>query len=86
MAGVSACATGGHAIGEAMEAIVRGQADIVIGDRHGSSAAPWVAAEAAGIARNAGFSAALNEPYAGGAIIAGLPFVYAARRLCEIRR
>ncbi len=49
----------------------RGQADIVIGDRHGSSAAPWVAAEAARIARNAGFAAALNEPYAGGAIVAG---------------
>ena len=28
---VSACATGGHAIGEAMEAIVRGQADIMLG-------------------------------------------------------
>ena len=48
----------------------RGQADIVIGDRHGTSAAPWVAAEAAGIARKAGFTAALNEPYAGGAIVA----------------
>ncbi len=31
MAVVSACATGGHAIGEAMEAIVRGQADIMLG-------------------------------------------------------
>jgi 3-oxoacyl-[acyl-carrier-protein] synthase II len=28
---VSACATGGHAIGEAMEAIVRGQADVMLG-------------------------------------------------------
>jgi beta-ketoacyl-acyl-carrier-protein synthase II len=28
---VSACATGGHAVGEAMEAIVRGQADIMLG-------------------------------------------------------
>jgi 3-oxoacyl-[acyl-carrier-protein] synthase II len=28
---VSACATGGHAIGEAMEAVVRGQADIMLG-------------------------------------------------------
>ena len=28
---VSACATGGHAIGEAMEAIVRGQADLMLG-------------------------------------------------------
>ncbi|MEO8246475.1 MAG: beta-ketoacyl-ACP synthase II [Chloroflexota bacterium] len=31
MAVVSACATGGHAIGEAMEAIVRGQADMMLG-------------------------------------------------------
>ncbi|MGI8998238.1 MAG: beta-ketoacyl-ACP synthase II [Candidatus Limnocylindria bacterium] len=31
MAIVSACATGGHAIGEAMEAIVRGQADVMLG-------------------------------------------------------
>ena len=31
MAVVSACATGGHAIGEAMEAIVRGQADAMLG-------------------------------------------------------
>jgi 3-oxoacyl-[acyl-carrier-protein] synthase II len=31
MAIVSACATGGHAIGEAMEAIVRGQADLMLG-------------------------------------------------------
>ena len=28
---VSACATGGHAVGEAMETIVRGQADIMLG-------------------------------------------------------
>ena len=31
LAVVSACATGGHAIGEAMETIVRGQADIMLG-------------------------------------------------------
>jgi len=31
MAVVSACATGGHAIGEAMEAIARGQADLMLG-------------------------------------------------------
>jgi 3-oxoacyl-[acyl-carrier-protein] synthase II len=31
MAVASACATGGHAIGEAMEAIVRGQADLMLG-------------------------------------------------------
>lgn len=48
----------------------RGQAEIVVGDRHGSSAAAWVAAEAAKLARDAGFKVALNDPYAGGAIIA----------------
>jgi 3-oxoacyl-(acyl-carrier-protein) synthase len=31
MAVVSACATGGHAVGEAMESIVRGQSDIMLG-------------------------------------------------------
>lgn len=31
LAVVSACATGGHALGEAMEAIVRGQADLMLG-------------------------------------------------------
>ena len=31
LAVVSACATGGHAVGEAMEAIVRGQADVMLG-------------------------------------------------------
>ncbi|MEP6469362.1 MAG: beta-ketoacyl-ACP synthase II [Chloroflexota bacterium] len=31
MAVVSACATGGHAIGEAMESIVRGQSDLMLG-------------------------------------------------------
>lgn len=49
----------------------RGQADIVIGDRNGESAASWVAAETASIARGAGFKTALNDPYAGGAIVAG---------------
>lgn len=47
-----------------------GKADIVLGDRHGTSAAPWVSAEAARIVRAAGFRAALNDPYAGGAIVA----------------
>jgi 3-oxoacyl-[acyl-carrier-protein] synthase II len=31
LAVVSACATGGHAVGEAMESIVRGQADVMLG-------------------------------------------------------
>lgn len=47
-----------------------GQAQLVIGDRHGTSAAAWLSAEAAQMARMAGFSVALNDPYAGGAIVA----------------
>ena len=45
------------------------QADVVIGDRHGTSAASWVSAEAARLVRSGGFTAALNDPYAGGAIV-----------------
>jgi N-formylglutamate amidohydrolase len=47
-----------------------GQAEMVIGDRHGSSAASWLTAEAARLTRGAGFKVALNDPYAGGAIVA----------------
>lgn len=47
-----------------------GQPPIVIGDRHGTSSAGWVSAKAARIAREAGFPVALNDPYAGGAIVA----------------
>ncbi len=48
----------------------RGQADIVIGDLHGASAAGWLGDQAAAIARAQGFRVARNDPYAGGAIIA----------------
>lgn len=48
----------------------RGQAEIVIGDRHGTSAGSPVTAAAARIARGAGWTVALNTPYAGGHIIA----------------
>ena len=48
----------------------RGQADIVIGDRHGSSAAPWLAEQTARIATDRGFRVSFNDPYAGGAIVA----------------
>ena len=48
----------------------RGQAKIVIGDRHGGSAASWISSEAAAMAAAAGFKSALNDPYAGGAIVA----------------
>jgi len=46
-----------------------GQAEMVIGDRHGTSAASWLSEEAARITRKAGFKTALNDPYAGGAIV-----------------
>ena len=46
-----------------------GQAELVIGDRHGSSAAPWLTAEAGRIAKANRWSIAFNDPYAGGHII-----------------
>jgi N-formylglutamate amidohydrolase len=46
-----------------------GQAEIVFGDRHGGSAAPWLTSQAAAIARSNGWSAALNDPYAGGYVV-----------------
>ncbi|MEO7240915.1 MAG: N-formylglutamate amidohydrolase [Sphingomicrobium sp.] len=42
---------------------------IVLGDRHGHSAAPWVSAEALRLVRAAGFEAGRNEPFAGGHIV-----------------
>lgn len=45
------------------------QAQIVLGDRHGGSAASWVTAEAARICRAANWTAALNDPYAGGHVV-----------------
>ena len=46
-----------------------GQAELVIGDRHGSSAGALVTAAAARIARASGWSVALNTPYAGGHVV-----------------
>ena len=46
----------------------QGIAEIVFGDCHGCSAAPWVSAEAVRLARAAGFDAGLNDPFAGGHI------------------
>lgn len=46
-----------------------GQAEIVVGDRHGGSAAPWLAAHAAAIAAADGWSTALNDPYSGGYVV-----------------
>ena len=47
----------------------RGQAELVIGDRHGTSAARDITDAAARIARASGWSVALNQPYAGGHVI-----------------
>ena len=46
-----------------------GAAHIVLGDRHGTSAAPWLTAMAARIARERGFGVACNDPFAGGYIV-----------------
>lgn len=47
----------------------RGQAELVIGDRHGTSSGAFVTAAAARIARDTGWSVALNLPYAGGHVV-----------------
>jgi N-formylglutamate amidohydrolase len=44
-------------------------ASIIFGDRYGRSAAPWLTAQALEIASGAGFSAAANDPFAGGQIL-----------------
>jgi N-formylglutamate amidohydrolase len=46
------------------------QANVVIGDRHGTSATEWISNEALKIVRAAGFTASRNDPYAGGSIVA----------------
>lgn len=48
----------------------RGGAQVVIGDRHGESAAPWVSEAALALAARAGLTASANNPYAGGEIVA----------------
>ena len=40
--------------------------EVVIGDRHGSSAGSFLSAQAGRIVRDAGFTVAYNDPYAGG--------------------
>ena len=47
----------------------RGEANVVIGDRHGTSAAPWVSEAAERIAARLGFAVARNTPFAGGHIV-----------------
>lgn len=47
-----------------------GSPPIVIGTRHGTSSAPWLAALAVSLAAECGFPAVLDDPYAGGEIVA----------------
>ena len=56
----------GHAARE--QPARRGQANIVLGDLHGRSAASWLVAEAGRLAELEGWSVAFNKPYAGGFI------------------
>ncbi len=47
-----------------------GQAGLVLGDRHGASAAPWLTDLARRSSEGAGVRTIANEPYAGGEIVA----------------
>ena len=42
---------------------------VIIGDRYGQSAAPWVTTEAVKIIASMGFRAGVNQPFAGGHVI-----------------
>lgn len=42
---------------------------VVLGDRYGRSAAPWLVSEAISVAAEQGFAAAANDPFAGGHIL-----------------
>lgn len=44
-------------------------ADVVFGDLYGRSAAPWLAASGSRIAAAEGYSAAVNDPFAGGHVV-----------------
>lgn len=46
-----------------------GEANVVIGDRHGTTAAPWLVEAAEAIGRRHGFAVARNQPFAGGHVI-----------------
>ena len=52
-----------------MPPVPDGIAPVIFGDRHGRTAAPWVAVEAGRIAADAGFESGLNNPFAGGHVI-----------------
>ena len=47
-----------------------GSPPVVIGTRHGTSSASWLAALAVSLAADCGFPAVLDDPYAGGEIVA----------------
>jgi N-formylglutamate amidohydrolase len=47
-----------------------GIAPIVFGDCNGRTSEPWVSAQALAISRRSGFEAGLNDPFAGGHIVA----------------
>jgi N-formylglutamate amidohydrolase len=42
---------------------------VIIGDRHGQSAGPWVTSEAVKIVTSMGFRAGVNQPFAGGHVV-----------------
>jgi N-formylglutamate amidohydrolase len=42
---------------------------VIIGDRYGQSAGPWVTSEAVKIVTSMGFRAGVNEPFAGGQVV-----------------
>jgi N-formylglutamate amidohydrolase len=46
-----------------------GDANVVIGDRHGTSAEPWLVEAAEAIVRRRGFSVVRNFPFAGGHVV-----------------
>ena len=46
-----------------------GDPNVVFGDRHGTSAAPWLVEAAEAIARGRGFDVARNAPFAGGHVV-----------------
>lgn len=48
----------------------RGEPQVVIGDRHGTSAAPWLSEAAMRTAAKLGFSVGRNVPFAGGHVVA----------------
>jgi N-formylglutamate amidohydrolase len=42
---------------------------VIIGDRYGQSAGPWVTSEAVKIVTSMGFRAGVNQPFAGGHVV-----------------